>query len=78
VAGPYTYLENIEGYDLSRFPETLKNSERYMLIGFIKKKVGIKWVFIKRYLLLDQISNKDSQGYQIYSKGDCNFVLSQK
>lgn len=58
VAGPYTNLDKISGYNLSKIPNTIKSHDSFILFCFINKKKGIKFMEFKRYLLSDKLFEK--------------------
>ena len=77
VAGPYTNLETVNGYDLGGFPNTISYHDRYIFFGFILNKKANNWMLVKRYKPMNKLYTIGNGGYKIYSKGNCNFVLSQ-
>ena len=73
IAGPYTHLDDIKGYNLKRFPNSIKHHDSFNFIGFIDNNKGVKWIQIKRNLISEIIKG----GYKIYSKSDCKFNLEK-
>lgn len=78
VAGPYTDLQDITGYDFNDFSNEIKHYDRFVLIGFINNKKGVKYFEINRSLIsvniFDANNNKD---YRIYKKSESNLLISK-
>lgn len=77
VAGPYTNLDKISGYNLSKIPNTIESHDSFILFCFINKKKGIKFMEFKRYLLSDKLFEKKMLN-EIYSKAESNFSITKK
>jgi len=76
IAGPYTDLEDIKEYDLSRFPNTIKDHDYFMFFGFLNNKKGVKWMNLKENKAFSGIPNgRVIKGCSVYSKTDCRFML---
>lgn len=76
IAGPYTDLEDIKEYDLSRFPNAIKDHDYFMFFGFIHNKKGVKWMDLKRNKAFSGIPNgRVIKGCNVYPKIECRFVL---
>ena len=76
IAGPYTDLEDIKEYDLSRFPNTIKSHDSFTFFGFIHNKKGVKWMDLKEDKAFSGIPNgRVIKGCNVYSKTACRFVL---
>lgn len=78
VVGPYVDLDRVSndiGYDFSRFPKTIKSHDKFVLIGFIDNKIGVKYLEIDRYLLSDNIFNGIGKNYRIYSRENSNIEI---
>ena len=75
IAGPYTDLNKISGYDLSETPNTIKHHDSFVLFVFLNEKKGIKFIEIDRHLLADQVFEDDEYDYKIYSKSKSNLLI---
>ena len=76
IAGPYTDLEDIKEYDLSRFPNTIKSHDSFTFFGFIHNKKGVKWMDLKRDKAFSGIpKGGEIRDCSVYYKADCRFVL---
>jgi len=76
IVSPYTDLERIEEYDLSRFPNTIKSHDSFTFFGFIHNKKGVKWMDLKRDKAFSGIpKGGEIRGCSVYSKTECRFVL---
>jgi hypothetical protein len=60
VAGPYTDLERIDGYQLDRFSNEIKHHDSFIFVGFLKNKKGVKWIELKRNMISDSLFNKNN------------------
>jgi hypothetical protein len=80
VAGPYTNLEDIAGYNFNNFPNDIKSHDSFVLIGFIDDNKGVKYFELKRYLISDTIfDNKknNNKEYKIYKRNESNLLISK-
>ena len=76
IAGPYTDLERIEEYDLSRFPNTIKSHDKFTFFGFIHNKKGVKWMDLKEDKAFSGIPKGGGIiGCKVHPKTACRFVL---
>jgi hypothetical protein len=76
IAGPYTDLEDIKEYDLSKFPNTIKDHDYFMFFGFIHNKKGVKWMNLKGNKAFSGIpKGGEIRGCKVHSKTACRFVL---
>mgnify|MGYP000076483430 FL=1 len=76
IAGPYTDLEDIKEYDLSRFPNTIKSHDSFTFFGFLNNKKGVKWMDLKRDKAFSGIpKGGEIRGCKVHSKTACRFVL---
>jgi len=76
IAGPYTDLEDIKEYDLSRFPNTIKDHDYFMFFGFLNNKKGVKWMDLKGSKVFSNIpKGGEIIGCEVHSKPDCRFML---
>lgn len=78
IAGPYTDLDIISDYDLNKIPNTIKHHDNFILIGFIYKKTGMKYMEFDRHLLSDYLFENKNYDYKIYPKSKCNFLIIKK
>jgi len=77
IAGPYTDLEKIEEYNLTKFSNSIKSHDRFTFFGFIENKKGIKWIELNDVKLYDDLLKGGKKGYNTYSKKDCIFQLKK-
>lgn len=75
VAGPYTYLKDIKGYNFRKFPDFATEHDEDIFLGFILENKGVKWVRLKEYKLFKTILVGGNHGYKTYSKKECIFIL---
>lgn len=76
IVSPCTDLERIEGYDLSRFSNTVKSHDSFTFFGFLNNKKGVKWIQLKRDKAFSGIPNgRVIKGCNVYPKIECRFVL---
>ena len=76
IASPYTDLEDIKEYDLSRFPNTIKSHDSFTFFGFLNNKKGVKWMDLKRDKAFSGIpKGGEIRGCKVHSKTACRFVL---
>ena len=76
IASPYTDLERIEEYDLSKFPNTIKSHDSFTFFGFLNNKKGVKWIQLKRDKAFSGIPKGGGIiGCKVHSKTACRFVL---
>jgi len=76
IACPYTDLEDIKEYDLSKFPNTIKDHDYFMFFGFIHNKKGVKWMNLKGNKAFSGIpKGGEIRGCKVHSKTACRFVL---
>ena len=76
IAGPYTDLEDIKEYDLSRFPNTIKSHDSFTFFGFLNNKKGVKWMDLNRDKAFSGIpKGGEIRGCKVHSKTACRFVL---
>lgn len=76
IVSPYTDLERIEEYDLSRFPNTIKSHDSFTFFGFLNNKKGVKWMDLKRDKAFSGIPKGGGIiGCKVHSKTACRFVL---
>ncbi len=71
IAGPYTDLNKISNYHLNGIPNTIKNYDNFILLVFLNKKKGIKYINIDRSLIQNDIID----GYKIFSKDNSNIII---
>ena len=77
VAGPYTDLEEIKGYNLNQYSNSIKSHDRFTFFGFIKDKKGIKWIELNGAKIYEDLLKGGKKGYNTYSKKDCIFQLTK-
>lgn len=75
VAGPYTDLQKIEDCELDKFPNSIKSHDRFIFLGFMLNKKGVKYIELKRDKGLDTLLNEGRNGYKIYLKKETNFKI---
>lgn len=81
VVGPYVDLERVTAgtdYNLNAFPTTIKDFDSFVLIGFLNKKIGVKYIELEIETVSDNIFNDTSKGYKIYARENSNLKISKK
>lgn len=68
IAGPYTDLEEIEGYNLNKYSNSIKSHDRFTFFGFIKDKKGIKWIELNGTKIYEDLLKGGKKGYNTYLK----------
>lgn len=75
VAGPYTDLHKIEECELSMFSNSIKSHDRFIFLGFMLNKKGVRYVELNRGKGLDLLLNDGNNGYKIYPKKETTFEI---
>lgn len=75
IAGPYTDLQKIEDCELDKFSNSIKSHDRFILLGFMLNRKGVKYVELKRDKGLDTLLIEGRNGYIIYPKKETNFKI---
>jgi len=78
IAGPYTDLNRIDGYQLNNFSNDIKHHDKFTLFGFIKEKKGVKWIELKGAKIFDKLVKGGKNGHKIYPKKESIFKLKVK
>lgn len=81
VVGPYVDLNKISvknNYNFSAFPTTIKSHDNYVLMGFIKNKIGVKYIEINRYMVSDNIFIDGNKNFKIYPKENSHLKIIKK
>jgi hypothetical protein len=77
IAGPYTDLEEIEGYNFNKFSNSIKSHDRFTFFGFITDKKGVKWIELNGAKIYEDLLKGGKKGYKTYSKKNCVFRLTK-
>ena len=75
VAGPYTDLNEIYEYELGMFSSSIKSHDRFILLGFMLNKRGVKYVELKRDKGLDILLSGGRNGYKIFKREKTDFEI---
>lgn len=75
VAGPYTDLNEIYEYELGMFSNSIKSHDRFILLGFMLNKKGVKYIELKRDKGLDILLNGGRNGYKIFKREKTDFEI---
>lgn len=74
ISSPYTNLnKSYRDYDFSEFPNISESiNEKFILLGFINKKKGVRYVELKRSQALGLLSKSSKK---IFNKSESKFIL---
>lgn len=76
IAGPYSNIDNISGYNLKRIPNTIKSHDSFILFCFIENKNGVKYMEFERSFFYKTF--EDKMVNKIYSKSESNFLITKE
>lgn len=78
IFGPYSDVKEISKKrknNLKIFPSNIKHHDKFIMIGFINKKKGVKYLQMNRNLLDDSIFQGSEGNFKIYPKKESNILF---